>query len=137
MSESPEPAKIRKRIKISDVRGRKRYGNPVQGGDPIMTHPTKEDIQKAIDDGYYIDQMFSGGGNEEKLFHEWMAQAGGDRRKFIEIATRWHAGRVAFFVRNKNNDPIGVGADDSIHDGSHRILALEFRGETEVDVIVG
>ena len=124
-------------MKIADVKGRKEYGNPLPGGRAIMTHPTKADIQKAIDDEHYIDRRFSGDGNEEKLMQEWIAQAGGDRRKYIEIATRWHAGRVASLVRDKNNDPIGVRADGSIHDGTHRILALEFRGETEVNVIVG
>jgi hypothetical protein len=102
-----------------------------------FTHPTTADIQKAIDDGYFVARPFSG--NQEALFNEWCAASNGgeDRAKFIEIATRWHAGRIAHLVRVANSDPIGINPDGSIHDGQHRLIAAEFRGDTEIEAVVG
>ena len=119
-------------MKIADVKGRKFYGNPTPGGDVLWTHPTSADIQKAIDDDYFIDRPFSG--NQQALVDEWGAASAGDRAKFIEVATRWHAGRIAALVRDKNTDPIGIDAADTIHDGQHRLIAAEFRGEKEIEV---
>lgn len=137
---APAPAKARKIIKIKDVKGRKRYGNPFKtaaGLDMRITHPTKEDIQRAIDEGYFVDRPFSG--NQEALLAEWCAASSGgsDRAKFIEVATRWHAGRIAYLVRENNKDPIGTNPDYTIHDGQHRLLAAEFRGDEEIEVEIG
>lgn len=138
---SQAPAKPRKTMKISDVKGRKIYGNPFDFGpagvDIRTSHPTKEDIQKAIDDGYFIDRPFSG--NQQPLLDEWIAASGRphNRAKFIEIATRWHAGRIAALVRDGCKDPIGVRADDTIHDGQHRLMAAEFRGDEEIEAEIG
>lgn len=128
-------AKPSKTIKTADVKGRKKYGNPTPDGGILWTHPTKEDIQKAIDDGYFIERPFSG--NQQALLDEWVAACGSDAAKFIEIATRWHAGRIAQLVREGNKDPIGVDADYTIHDGQHRLLAAEFRGDKEIEVEIG
>jgi len=136
-----EPAKPRKTMKIIDVKGRLQYGNSFNlgraGVDVRMTHPTKEDIQKALDDGYLIDRPFSG--NQQALFDEWIEEAGGscNRAKFIEIATRWHAGRIAYLSQQADLEPIGIRPDDTIHDGQHRLIAMEFRGDTEVEAIIG
>jgi hypothetical protein len=129
----PAPAKPRKIMKIADVKGRKRYGNQFPSW-AVCTHPTNADIQKAIDDGYFIDCPFSG--NQEALFNEWVA-ASIDQAKFIEVATRWHAGRIAALVRDKNADPIGIHADDTMHDGQHRLIAAEFRGDEEIEAEIG
>ena len=128
---TPAPTKPRKTMKIADVKGRKRYGNPTPGGAVLWTHPTNADIQKAIDDGYFIDRPFSG--NQEALMHEWVAASNGDPAKYIEVATRWHAGRIAALVRDQNKEPIGIHADDTIHDGQHRLIAAEFRGDDEIE----
>jgi hypothetical protein len=138
-AEAP-PAKPRKIIKIADVKGRKRYGNPFQtpfGFDVRLTHPTNDDIQKAIDDGYLVDRPFSG--NQQALLDEWCAASSGgaDRAKFIEIATRWHAGRIAYLVKEGIKDPIGINQDYTIHDGQHRLIAAEFRGDTEIEAVIG
>ena len=133
-------AKTRKFIKIAEVKGRKPYGNqfPTPTGiDERLTHPTKADIQKAIDDGYLVARPFSD--NAEALFYEWCAASSGgrDREKFIEVATRWHAGRIAYLVNEGNMDPIGINPDDTIHDGQHRLMAAEFRGDQEIEAVVG
>ncbi len=128
------PASNLKIMKIVDVKGRTDYGNPLPDGGGIKTHPTEADIKKALADGYLIDIPFSG--NQEALMHEWLAAAGGDRVRYIAIATRWHAGRIAYLVKNIDKKPIGVRADDTIHDGQHRLLAVEFRGDEEIEVIV-
>jgi len=138
MEEEPRP---RKRTKIVDVKGRMPYGNlfdfGIAGKDLRLTHPTKEDIQKALDDGYLVDLPFSG--NQDPLFQEWIAAAGGyhNRAKFIEVATRWHAGRIAYLSRQIDLEPIGIRPDDTIHDGQHRLMAMEFRGDVEVEAIIG
>jgi len=138
MSESPEQTaapeqKPKKVMKIADIGGRMRYGNPFPG-DVRITHPTSADIQKAIDDGHLIDLPFSG--NQEALFHQWCAASNGgqNRAKFVEEATRWHAGRIAYLVKNIDPRPLGIRPDNTIHDGQHRIIAAEFRGDTEVEV---
>jgi len=133
-------AKPRKIIQIADVKGRKPYGNPFQtpdGLDVRLTHPTKADIQKAIDDGYLVNRPFSG--NQEALLLEWCeaSSGGADRAKFIQVATRWHAGRIAHLVKEGNRDPIGIKTDDTIHDGQHRLIAAEFRGDKEIEAEIG
>jgi len=133
-------AKRRKFIKIADVKGRKNYGNPFQtpsGIDVRFTHPTKEDIQKAINDGHLVDRPFSG--NQQALLREWCeaSSGGADRAKFIEVATRWHAGRIAQLIKEGNRDPIGINTDDTIHDGQHRLIAAEFRGDEEIEAVIG
>lgn len=127
--------KPKKLIKIGDVKGRKEYGNPTPDGRVLWTHPTKQDIQKAIDDNYFIARPFSG--NQEALMNEWVAASGGDAMKFIEVATRWHAGRIAHLYKEGNKDPIGIDRDYNIHDGLHRLLAAEFRGDTEIEAVIG
>ena len=127
-------------MKIADVKGRKDYGNPFHtsaGIDVRFTHPTNEDVQKAIDEGYFVHRPFSG--NQEDLLNEWCAASNGgaDRARFIEVATRWHAGRIAYLVKEGNKDPIGVAPDDTIHDGQHRLMAAEFRGDEEIEAEVG
>lgn len=139
--DTPTPAKPEKVIKIADVKGRKQYGNQFDFGpagvDLRITHPTNDDIQKAIDDGYFINRPFSG--NQQALLDEWIAAAGGpcNRAKFIELATRWHAGRIAHLVKEGNRDPIGINADETIHDGQHRLIAAEFRGDKEIKAVIG
>jgi hypothetical protein len=133
-SEAPA-AKARKTIKITDVKGRRKYGNPTPDGGVLWTHPTNEDIQKAIDDGYLVDRPFSG--NQQALVDEWLAAAAGDAMKFIEVATRWHAGRIAYLVKEVNKEPIGINPDLTIHDGQHRLIAAEFRGDTEIEAVIG
>ena len=138
-SEQPA-ANSKKVIKITDVKGRKIYGNPFQttsGFDVRLTHPTHDDIQKAIDDGYFIDRPFSD--NQQELLDEWIAAAGGpyNRAKFIEVATRWHAGRIAYLWKENNRDPIHIDRDYNIHDGQRRLLAAEFRGDTEIEAVIG
>lgn len=137
----PAPPPVKTKMKIADIGGRMQYGNNFDFGpggiDQRITHPTHADIQKAIDDGYLIDRPFSG--NQDALLHEWIAAAGGhhDRAKFIEVATRWHAGRIAYLVKNIDPKPIGIRADHTVHDGQHRLFAAEFRGDTEIEVEIG
>jgi hypothetical protein len=134
---APKPTK---KVKIADVKGRKEYGNPFEYPNHIdvrVTHPSNQDIQKAIDDGYLVDRPFSG--NQQTLLDEWCAASSGgaDRAKFIEIATRWHAGRIAYLVKERNKEPIGINLDYTIHDGQHRLIAADFRGESEIEAVIG
>ena len=134
--EAPVPAKPRKIIKINDVKGRPPYGNRF-GDDVRLTQPTRADVKNAIDACYFEERPFSG--NQKALFDEWCAASNGgtDRSKFIEVATRYHAGRIAKLVRDGWTDPIGVSHDDIIHDGLHRLLAAEFRGDVEIEAEIG
>jgi len=123
-------------MKIADVKNRPPYGNRF-GADVRITQPTKDDIKKAIEEGNLIDRPFSG--NQQALFDEWCAASnhGADRAKFIEVATRWHAGRIAYLSQQTDLEPIGIHPDDSIHDGLHRLIAMEYRGDSEVEAIIG
>jgi hypothetical protein len=122
-------------MKISEVKC-PRYGN-LFGNDVRITEPSPKDIQKAIEDGYFEETPFSD--NSQALFDQWCAASNGgaDREEFIRIATRYHAGRVAKFVRDGWTDPIGIYPDNSIHDGSHRIRAAAFRGDQEIEAEIG
>jgi hypothetical protein len=135
--ESTGLSKIRKIMKISDVRCLHYYGNDFGNGDLRDTHPRAQDIQNAIEDGYFEETPFSD--NVEALFNQWCAASNGgaDREEFIRVAPRYHAGRVAKLVRDGWTDPIGVHADNSIHDGLHRFLAAVFRGDQEIEVEIG
>ena len=134
-SEPTDPVKIRKIMKISEVKC-PRYGN-LFGNDVRITEPSPKGIQKAIEDGYFEETPFSD--NSQALFDQWCAASNGgaDREEFIRIATRYHAGRVAKFVRDGWTDPIGIYPDNSIHDGSHRIRAAAFRGDQEIEAEIG
>lgn len=105
--------------------------NTKYGQDNVSCEPTKEEIEKAVDDGNIDKRSFQG--NLEELKKEW---EGKDEEKY-EAIREYHCRRIAYFVVNKWNEPIKLKRDGkTISDGLHRFKAALFLGYEYVDVVI-
>jgi hypothetical protein len=101
------------------------------GQDYICCEPSKEEIQKAIDEENFEIRGFQE--HEHELRAEWEKVSGPERYDRIR---KYHAERIAFFVVNRWDDyPIILKKDGrEVSEGSHRLRAAIHLGEETIEV---
>ena len=101
------------------------------GQDGICCEPSKDEIQKAVDEKNLETRGFQE--HEHELRAEWGEISGPERYNRIR---KYHAERIAFFVVNRwDNYPIILKEDSrEVREGSHRLRAAIHLGEETVDV---
>lgn len=108
------------------------YGDPASG---VLHEPSTDDVQGALEKGALDERDFQR--DLEELKAEWRQASNNDADAWAREVKNYHARRVAWFVTHGWNDPITIGSNNVIRDGSHRIRAAIFLGHEEIDVVVG
>jgi hypothetical protein len=100
----------------------------------VCCEPTRQEICDALNEGHLETRNYQN--DLEALKSEWFDASRGatDIDGWKKVVTRYHARRIAYFVANGWDDPIIVGSDGRISDGSHRIRAAMFTGMQEIKV---
>jgi hypothetical protein len=101
------------------------------GQDNICCEPSKEEVQKAVDEKDLETRGFQE--HEHELRAEWEQVSGPERHDRVR---KYHARRVAFFVVNGwDNYPIVLKEDGrEVSEGSHRLRAARHLGMETVEV---
>ena len=96
--------------------------NTPYGQDNVSCEPSKQDIQKAIDD----KDLETRGFQNPEVEAEYWALNVPERYEWIK---KYHAKRIAFYVVNGWQDRIVLNEDKkTIKDGLHRLKAAIFLG---------
>jgi hypothetical protein len=101
------------------------------GQDNVCCEPSKEEIQKAVDEKNFETRGFQE--HEHELRAEWEQVDGPERYDRIR---NYHARRIAFFVLNEwDKYPIILKKDGrEVSEGSHRLRAAIHLGMESVAV---
>lgn len=102
----------------------------------LLCEPTPKDICDAIKAGRLEKRNYQR--DLAALTAEWEGASENSLNPLStwqRLVTDYHAARIAHFVVSGWDDPISINANDEVTDGTHRIKAAIFKGDSEVEVI--
>ncbi|MEO6002293.1 MAG: hypothetical protein ABIZ04_21190 [Opitutus sp.] len=136
MSDGPTPPNGSPKTRNVSELLLRRYADTINGHE-ILCDPTPEDIRDAIKSGNPETRNYQS--DLEALKSEWIAQCQASLSSFEEwkrVVTRYHAGRIAYFVENGWDHPVTIKSNGEVTDGTHRAKAAIFKGQKEILVTV-